>query len=93
MQKLLRFICDANYRSGKSNIASQKPVFAFGRPTFAVHVKYEKVSSKIKETLSFGPLICTLISESQGLEKSRSASNIRKISGPLNLGKKARFTP
>ena len=34
---------------------------------------------------SFGLLICTLISENQGLEKSRSASNLRKISGPANL--------
>ena len=33
----------------------------------------------------FGLLICTLISENQGLEKSRSASNLRKISGPANL--------
>ena len=32
-----------------------------------------------------GLLICTLISENQGLEKSRSASNLRKISGPANL--------
>ena len=30
-------------------------------------------------------LICTLISENQGLEKSRSYSNLRKISGPANL--------
>ena len=30
-------------------------------------------------------LICTLITENQGLEKSRSASNLRKISGPANL--------
>ena len=30
-------------------------------------------------------LICTLISENQGLEKSRSASNLRKFSGPANL--------
>ena len=28
---------------------------------------------------------CTLISENQGLEKSRSASNLRKNSGPANL--------
>ena len=34
---------------------------------------------------SVGLLICTLISENQGLEKSRSASNLRKISGPANL--------
>ena len=34
---------------------------------------------------TFGLLICTLISENQGLEKSRSASNLRKISGPANL--------
>ena len=32
-----------------------------------------------------GLLICTLISENQGLEKSRSASNLRQISGPVNL--------
>ena len=46
-------------------------------------------------------LICTLISENQGLKKSRSASNLRKISGPANLDffvglhleKKARFIP
>ena len=30
-------------------------------------------------------LICTLMYENQGLEKSRSASNLRKISGPANL--------
>ena len=29
--------------------------------------------------------MCTLISENQGLEKSRSASNLRKVSGPANL--------
>jgi hypothetical protein len=29
-------------------------------------------------------LICTLISENQGLEKSRSISNPRKFSGPAN---------
>ena len=33
----------------------------------------------------YGLLICTLISENHGLEKSRSASNLRKISGPANL--------
>jgi hypothetical protein len=39
-------------------------------------------------TARFAPngfLICTLISENQGLEKSRSPSNLRKISGPANL--------
>ena len=34
---------------------------------------------------TIGLLICTLISENQGLEKSRPASNLRKISGPANL--------
>ena len=34
---------------------------------------------------SLGPLICTLISENKVLEKSRSDSNLRKISGPANL--------
>jgi hypothetical protein len=35
-----------------------------------------------------------LISENQGLEKSRSVSDLRKILGPANLDfrKKARFT-
>ena len=32
-----------------------------------------------------GLLICTLISENQGLEKSQSFSNPRKISGSANL--------
>lgn len=32
-----------------------------------------------------GLLICTLISEIEGLEKSRSASYLRKTSGPANL--------
>ena len=35
--------------------------------------------------LAFGHLICTLISENQGLEKLRSVSNLRKISGPAHL--------
>ena len=35
--------------------------------------------------LSDGHLICTLISENQGLEKLRSDSNLRKISGPAHL--------
>ena len=30
-------------------------------------------------------LFCTLISENQGLEKSRSVSDLRKISGPAHL--------
>ena len=34
---------------------------------------------------SIGLLICTLIYENQGLEKSRSASYLRKISGPANM--------
>ena len=35
--------------------------------------------------LIFGHLICTLISENQGLEKLWSVSNLRKISGPAHL--------
>ena len=34
---------------------------------------------------NFGLLTCTLISENQGLEKSRSISDPRKISGSANL--------
>ena len=33
----------------------------------------------------FGHLFCTLISENQGLDKLRSVSNLRKISGPAHL--------
>ena len=39
----------------------------------------------VKNVLIIGLLICTLIFENQGLEKSRSYSNLRKISGPANL--------
>ena len=35
--------------------------------------------------VALGLLICTLISENQGLEKLRSVSNLRKISGPAHL--------
>ena len=35
--------------------------------------------------MTIGLLICTLISENQGLEKLRSVSNLRKISGPAHL--------
>ena len=35
--------------------------------------------------LTIGLLIYTLISENQGLEKLRSVSNLRKISGPAHL--------
>ena len=36
-------------------------------------------------TVPVGLLICTLISENQGLENLRSVSNLRKISGPAHL--------
>ena len=39
----------------------------------------------MQDSSTIGLLICTLISENQGLEKSRSASNIRKNSGPAYL--------
>ena len=35
--------------------------------------------------MAVGLLICTLISENQGLKKSRSVSNLRKFLGPANL--------
>ena len=40
-----------------------------------------------------GLLICTLIFENLGLEKSRSASNLRNISGPGNLNFFSRSPP
>ena len=39
----------------------------------------------MENQLTFGLLICTLTSENQGLEKSRSISNPRKISSSANL--------
>ena len=54
---------------------------------------FVRKSAIAKERLTFGLLICTLISENQGLEKSRSASNLRKISGPANLDFFSRFPP
>ena len=47
-----------------------------------IHCKY---LLSLMMYLILGLLICTLISENQGLEKSRSVSNLRKISGPTNL--------
>ena len=43
------------------------------------------LSSKSHHGISIGLLICTLISENQGLEKYRSISNPRKVSGSTNL--------
>ena len=40
---------------------------------------------KNEAQITLGHLICTLISENQGLEKLRSVSNLRKISGPTPL--------
>ena len=39
----------------------------------------------LKQNQTNGHLICTLISENQGLEKLRSVSNLRKISGTAYL--------
>ena len=44
-----------------------------------------RISEKKKKVVKIGLLICTLISQNQDLEKSRSASNFRKISGPAHL--------
>ena len=37
------------------------------------------------QLVTFSHLICTFISENQGLEKLRSVSNLRKISSPAHL--------
>ena len=39
----------------------------------------------LPHSLSYSHLICTLISENQGLEKLTSILNLRKISGPAQL--------
>ena len=67
--------------------------------TSCIHIFFKNVTKILFDI--FGLLICTLISENQGLEKSRSASNFGKISSPANLDfflglyleKKARFVP
>ena len=46
---------------------------------------WNKTSQQSVLLLILGLLICTLISENQGLEKLRSVSNLRKISGPEHL--------
>ena len=41
--------------------------------------------SSLSTYIVVGLLICTLISENQGLAKLKSVSNLRKISGPAHL--------
>ena len=48
-------------------------------------MQFTKVWANMHLQLIVGHLICTLISENQGLEKLRSLSNLRKISGPAHL--------
>ena len=43
------------------------------------------IRSTVYSGVTVGLLICTLISENLGLEKSRSVPNLRKISGPAHL--------
>ena len=54
--------------------------FAQCKPHTSVHFRLFHLCTAIA-----GLWIYTLISENQGLEKSRSYSNLRKISGPANL--------
>ena len=55
------------------------PCFFFNQWQYSFNCRY------VSKHLTFGLLICTLISENPGLQKSRSVSNCRKISGPANL--------
>ena len=50
-------------------------------------------NNKNQDCVIVGLLICTLISENQVLEKSRSASNLKKFSGPANLDFFFSFSP
>ena len=54
--------------------------------TFQINFSTIKENIWNHEIPSIGLLICTLISESQGFEKSRSALTLRKISDAANLG-------
>ena len=46
---------------------------------------YLRLGLAIKNIYVLSHLICTLIFEDQGLEKLRSVSNLKKISGPAHL--------
>ena len=59
----------------------------FMSPIACIRKELRKFQFPFKECHDqwIGLLICTLISEKLGLEKSRSVSNLRKISGPASL--------
>ena len=50
-----------------------------------IFLLFEEFPEYFLAVWTIGLLICTLISENQGLEKSRSVSKLRKISVPANL--------
>ena len=48
--------------------------------------EFAKILRSLEQFIqTVGHLICTLISENQGIEKLRSVSNLRKISSPAHL--------
>ena len=72
------------FKVAKSNFR----VFLNSKETLLVNFNIQSlfyIINEITEGLSNGLLICTLISENLGLEKSRFVSNLRKICGPAHL--------
>ena len=73
-----------SYNCQNSHYLSRKQVF---RPSL-IFLCYNSLAC-CKEMANFvhlgGLLICTMISKNQGLKKSRSISNSRKISDSINL--------
>ena len=62
-----------------------KRVYMHGMYAILKSYPFYHFKSKLKMYLIVSHLICALISENEGLEKSRSASNLRKISVPAHL--------
>ena len=81
----VKFVGSHNFCNVVTQISKHNP----WRPIFTIFLKRKMCSVKgfpvYKAARYLAFLICTLISENQGLEKSRSVSYLRKISGPAHL--------
>ena len=80
-------IWTVNDITGKDSLERPQCVFTafWGEIPYKVPTEVGGLSKLSFPVTSFSLLICTLISENQGLEKSRSTSNPRKLSGDANL--------
>ena len=83
--------------TARPKIHSHSQIFRYGRSIFSLPhrpkfsdffdlcLHWVSVVRVYNIALSYGHLICTFISENQGLEKLRFVSNLRNISGPAHL--------